>query len=84
MPQQQQNNPQRLDKSIENTRKIMYQFQNAKNPEQMLTQLLSTNPQFAQIASTAARGGGLQQMAQQMADAQGISLADLIHRLIQK
>lgn len=80
--QPQQNN--QLNRSIENTRKIMYQFQNSKNPEQMLTQLLAANPQFAQIASAAAKGNGLQQVAQQMADAQGISLADLIHRLVQK
>lgn len=80
----QQNSQQQLDKSIENTRKLMQQFQMMNNKEQALMQILQNNPQFAQIASMAARNGNLQQVAEQMAQQYGVSADYVIKNLLKK
>ena len=85
LPQQQpqQNNTQ-LDQSINNARNIMQQFQTAQNPQQMMMNILQNNPQFAQIASIAARNGNLEQVARQLAQQKGVDINDIINRLTQK
>jgi hypothetical protein len=46
--------------------------------------LLQNNPQFAQIASFAAKSGNLQSFAQQMAAQEGVNINDIINKLLQK
>ena len=90
IPQQQQQQPQQqnnntwLDQSINNARNIMQQFQNSQNPQQMMMNILYNNPQFAQIASIAARNGNLEQVARQLAQQKGVDINDIISRLTQK
>lgn len=81
---QQQPQQNQLDKSIENTRRIMQQFAMMSNKEQAMMNLLQNNPQFAQIASLAAKSGNLQSFAQQMAAQEGVNINDIINKLLQK
>jgi hypothetical protein len=54
------------------------------NKEQAMMNLLQSNPQFAQIASLAAKSGNLQSFAQQMAAQKGVNINDIVNKLLQR
>ena len=79
--QQQRQSQQQLNESIEYVRGLMQQVKNAQNPQAQLAQILQSNPNTAAIANMVNNGGNLEQMARQMAAAQGINIDQLIKQL---
>ena len=79
--QQQRQSQQQLNESIEYVRGLMQQVKNAQNPQAQLAQILQNNPSTAAIANMVNNGGNLEQMARQMAAAQGINIDQLIKQL---
>lgn len=61
----------------------MQQVKNAQNPQAQLAQILQNNPNTAAIANMVNNGGNLEQMARQMAAAQGVDINQLIQNLKQ-
>ena len=60
----------------------MQQLKMASNPQQTLMGMIQQNPQFAQIAQMMKiNPNGLEGVAKQMAQAQGIDLNELIRKL---
>ena len=59
----------------------MQQVKNAQNPQAQLAQILQNNPNTAAIANMVNNGGNLEQMARQMAAAQGVDINQLIQSL---
>lgn len=70
-PQQQQLN------NIDQVRNLMSAVRMSQNPQQYLFNVISQNPQLAALL----KGGNLQAIAQQMAQARGIDLNGLIQQL---
>ena len=73
-----------LDASIEKVRGMMQLLQMASNKEAMLKQMIQNNPQFAQIAAMMKMNpNGLEGVAKQMAQNNGINLSELMNKLSQ-
>ena len=86
IPQQQQSGwtPQ-LDQATAQARMMMQQLQMASNKEAMLKNMISNNQQFAQIANMMKiNPNGLEGIAKQMAQANGIDINQLLGRLSAK
>ena len=82
MPQQQQGWTPQLDQATAQARAMMQQLQMASNKEAILKNIMSNNPQFAQIAAMMKTNpNGLEGVARQMARERGIDLNDLIQKL---
>ena len=80
--QQQLGQTPSLDNSIQKVKGMMQQLKMASNRQQMLMGMIQQNPQFAQIAQMMkANPNGLEGVARQMAQANGIDLNDLIRQL---
>lgn len=78
-PQYQQPN---LNASIEQVRGMMNMLKMSQNREQTLMGMIQQNPQFAQIAAMMkGNPGGLEGVARQMAQQNGIDINQLIAQL---
>ena len=85
MPQQQSGWTPQLDQATAQARMMMQQLQMASNKEVVLKNMISNNPQFAQIANMMKiNPNGLEGIAKQMAQANGIDINQLIGRLSAK
>lgn len=85
MPQQQSGWTPQLDQATAQARMMMQQLQMASNKEAVLKNMISNNPQFAQIANMMKiNPNGLEGIAKQMAQANGIDINQLIERLSAK
>lgn len=79
MPQPQQPN---LNASVAQVKGMMQTLRNAANPQQTLMGMIQQNPQFAQIAAMMKNNpGGLEGVARQMAQQNGIDINQLIAQL---
>ena len=82
MPQQQSGWTPQLDQATARARMMMQQLQMASNKEAMLKQMIQNNPQFAQIATMMKMNpNGLEGVARQMAQNNGINLSELMNKL---
>ena len=73
---------QSLDSSIQQVKGMMQQLKMASNRQQMLMRMLQQNPQFAQIAQMMKTNpNGMEGVARQMAQANGVDLNNLIKQL---
>ena len=78
-PQPQQPN---LNASVAQVKGMMQTLRNAANPQQTLMGMIQQNPQFAQIAAMMKNNpGGLEGVARQMAQQNGIDINQLIAQL---
>ena len=85
MPQQQSGWTPQLDQATAQARAMMQQLQMASNKEAMLKNMISNNPQFAQIAAMMKTNpNGLDGIAKQMAQANGIDINQLLEHLSAK
>ena len=75
-PQQQQ-----LNESIDRTRALMHQFEQAPNKEQMLMSMIQSNPQLGSLATMLHNGNSLEGIAKAMAMNGGYDLNQIINRL---
>ena len=81
-PQTQQHlQQQQLNDSIQQVSNMMNQLKNVPNREAALAQMLQSNPNTAAIASMLQSNGNLQSLAQQIADANGYNLNEIISKL---
>lgn len=84
-PQQQQGWTPQLDQATAQARAMMQQLEMASNKEAMLKNMISNNPQFAQIAAMMKTNpNGLEGIAKQMAQANGIDINQLLEHLSAK
>ena len=84
MPQQQSGWTPQLDQATAQARMMMQQLQMASNKEAVLKNMISNNPQFAQIAAMMKMNpNGLEGVAKQMARQNGINLSELMNKLSQ-
>ena len=82
MPQQPQPQQPNLNASIAQVRGMMNMLKMSQNREQTLYAMIQQNPQFTQIAQMMkSNPNGLEGVARQMAQAQGIDLNELIRKL---
>ena len=73
---------QSLDSSIQQVKGMMQQLKMASNPQQALMGMIQQNPQFAQIAQMMKTNpNGLEGIARQMAQANGVDLNNLVKQL---
>lgn len=73
---------QSLDSSIQQVKGMMHQLKMASNPQQALMGMIQQNPQFAQIAQMMKTNpNGLEGVARQMAQANGVDLNNLVKQL---
>ena len=78
-PQPQNNS---LNTSIQQVKGMMSQLKMATNPQQALMGMIQQNPQFAQIAQMMkSNPNGLEGVARQMAQANGIDINSLLRQL---
>lgn len=79
---QQQPTQKALDASIAQVRGMMSSLRMAQNPQQELINMVRSNPQMAQIARMANNTpNGLEGLARQMAQANGIDINQLLQQL---
>ena len=60
---------------------MMQQIKNAQNPQEMLAQLLQSNPNTAAISGMLQSNGNLESIARQMAKANGFDINQIINQL---
>lgn len=60
---------------------MMRQVKSAQNPQVVLAQIIQNNPNAAAIAGMLHSGNNLENIARQMAQANGVNINDLINRL---
>ena len=79
---QQLGQTQSLDNSIQQVKGMMQQLKMASNPQQTFMGMIQQNPQFAQIVQMMkANPNGLEGVARQMAQANGVDLNQIIKQL---
>ena len=72
---------QQLNESIMRTRTLMQQFQRMNNPEAAIMSLLQSNPQLQAIIPAIRGGNGLENIAKQMAQINGLDINQIITNL---
>lgn len=73
---------QSLDSSIQQVKGMMQQLKMASNPQQTLMGMIQQNPQFVQIVQMMKMNpNGLEGVAKQMAQANGVDLNNLVKQL---
>ena len=79
--QPQQPSPDQLNESIGRTRAIMQQFKSVQNKEYIISTLLQQYPQLKFILPALRNGSNLESIANQMAQAAGEDINEIISRL---
>lgn len=81
MWQQPQTQPQLSQAAIDQVRGMMSQVKNASNPQAVLANMLQNNSNLGPLAAMVRNGGSLENIAKQMAAANGLDINQIIQQL---